>query len=396
MKHSKHLSGSLLISAIVATLFTGCNEVDSPVAPSAEKNNEGNIISRSGTAPTYQFSSKTKIYNVRFTYEDGWETPDYYSSNPSYRLLGELNGDNRPDIIAIPMYQGSILQVHAGLNRTWQTSVRFQDNAHYGRVGRGRNFAAGELWGWCAADFSGDGRDELAAFSDDYNATALMRLDGECLIGNNTFGNSAGSPWVNGTHLMTTGDVNGDGKADLVAFGNGGVHVALKTSASRWSFQPSILGIRNFAIDAGGWHLDRHPRVMADVNGDGKDDIVGLGGRGVLVSLSNGDGTFGNQYCATYNISEQHDNFEHFTAGDVNGDGRDDVVAFGHGGVWVALANSSNGFDNAIYAIDDYDSYEGGWNSERHLRFVKDMNGDGKADIVGIGQGAVFVSLSKF
>ena len=37
---------------------------------------------------------------------------------------------------------------------------------------------------------------------------------------------------------------------------------------------------------AGKWSVERHPRFIADVNGDGRDDIVAFGGEGVFVALS--------------------------------------------------------------------------------------------------------------
>jgi hypothetical protein len=43
--------------------------------------------------------------------------------------------------------------------------------------------------------------------------------------------------------------------------------------------------VSNFGAVAGGWRIDRHPRLTADVNGDGRADIVGFGNAGVWVSL---------------------------------------------------------------------------------------------------------------
>ncbi|MTJ46694.1 VCBS repeat-containing protein [Dolichospermum sp. UHCC 0259] len=54
-------------------------------------------------------------------------------------------------------------------------------------------------------------------------------------------------------------------------------------------------GGAGFTKNNGGWTTsDDYPRMLADVNGDGKADIVGFGGSSVLVSLSNGNGTFQN------------------------------------------------------------------------------------------------------
>jgi hypothetical protein len=43
------------------------------------------------------------------------------------------------------------------------------------------------------------------------------------------------------------------------------------------------LVIANFGFDAGGWRVPRHPRTVADVTGEGSADIVGFGAGGVWV-----------------------------------------------------------------------------------------------------------------
>ena len=52
------------------------------------------------------------------------------------------------------------------------------------------------------------------------------------------------------------------------------------------AFSNPNLVVANFGYSAGNWRVDKHPRMMADVNGDGKADIVGFGDNGVLVSLA--------------------------------------------------------------------------------------------------------------
>jgi hypothetical protein len=61
--------------------------------------------------------------------------------------------------------------------------------------------------------------------------------------------------------------------------------VSLSTStATTPSFQVPQLDVKNFGRIAGGWRVDQHPRMMADVDYDGNAEIVGFGNAGTWVS----------------------------------------------------------------------------------------------------------------
>ena len=106
-----------------------------------------------------------------------------------------------------------------------------------------------------------------------------------------------------------------------------------------------------FTIGDGGWtNQNSYPRYLADVNGDGKADIVGFAHQGVYVALANGNGTFASEqlaYRGTFTIGDggwtNQDSYPRYLA-DVNGDGKADIVGFAHQGVYVALANGNGLF----------------------------------------------------
>ena len=56
------------------------------------------------------------------------------------------------------------------------------------------------------------------------------------------------------------------------------------------TFQPAHSGCR-LRCDSG-WRADLHPRFVVDLTGDGKADIVGFGDDGVWTAIGTGDGTF--------------------------------------------------------------------------------------------------------
>jgi hypothetical protein len=141
-------------------------------------------------------------------------------------------------------------------------------------------------------------------------------------------------------HPRFLADVTGDGRADVVGFGNAGVYIA--RSKGDGTFQPVQRVIDNFGYNAGGWRVEKHPRFLADVTGDGRADVVGFGNAGVYIALSNGDGTF----------------------------------------------------QPVRRVIDNFGAEAGGWQVERHPRFLADITGDGRADIIGFGNRGVYITTN--
>ncbi|MEV0729361.1 N-acetylmuramoyl-L-alanine amidase [Polymorphospora sp. NPDC050346] len=224
--------------------------------------------------------------------------------------------------------------------------------------------------GGSPTDFTGDGRDDIVTFThgslaDVYVSTSTgSGFAGTSVKWNDFFGLSG--------ETTLTGDFNGDGRDDIVTFTHGtlaDVHVALSTGAA-------------FA-GATKWHDWFAPggevAAVGDFNGDGRDDIATFT-RGttndVYVALSNGSAFIGTE-------QKWHDFFglngEFPAVGDVNGDGRDDIIVFTQGpntlaDVYVALSNGSGFGASAKW----HDLFAVGNEQPR----IGDINGDGRDDIV--------------
>jgi len=69
-----------------------------------------------------------------------------------------------------------------------------------------------------------------------------------------------------------------------------GVYVSLNKGDG--TFKEPKLVLNKFGYEAGEWRVDKHPRFLSDLTGDGKADIAAFGDPGVYVSLNKGDGTF--------------------------------------------------------------------------------------------------------
>jgi hypothetical protein len=259
------------------------------------------------------------------------------------------------------------------------------------------DFGASQTWSAAKhvrtlADVNGDGRKDVVGFGDAGVYLALSqgnRFEQPARFVINDLG--ADHAWSVTKHVRTLADINADGRADIVAFGDQGVWTALSNGTS---FDAPRYVRAAFGYNQG-WRTEKHVRMLADVNHDNRQDIVGFGEDGVYVSLATGAGNFGPAALAVadFGYAKGWDPKLHTrTAADVNGDGRADVVAFGYHGVWTALATESGSFDAPELVLAQYGSNAGGWNASYHVRTLHDVDNDGDADIIGFGGHGAYLS----
>jgi hypothetical protein len=308
------------------------------------------------------------------------------------RLLGDVNGDGRADIVGFGNAGAFVsLGQASGLFANPVLAV-----ANFGYDAGGWRV---DLHPRLLGDVNGDGRADIVGFGNAGAFVSLGQANGlfaSPVLGVANFGAVAGG-WRVGIHPRLLGDVNGDGRADIVGFGNAGAYVSLGQANGR--FANPVLGVANFGAVAGGWRVDRHPRLLGDVNGDGRDDIVGFGNAGAYVSLGQANGRFANPVLAVntfgYNSGGWQVDRHPRLLGDVNGDGRADIVGFGNAGAYVALGQVNGRFANPVLGVANFGYDAGGWRVDRHPRLIGDVNGEGRADIVGFGNAGTYVSLGQ-
>jgi len=189
-------------------------------------------------------------------------------------------------------------------------------------------------------------------------------------------------------------DLTGNHAADFLGFGYDGVWVSLNDGSG--NFSPPNVGINDFCI-ATGWSVEKHPRFVANLTESGYPDIIGFGDAGVYVARGNGDGTFLPVEFVLANFGYDQawrvENHPRFVV-DLNGNGKADIIGFGDAGVWTAMNKGDGTFYPAQYIIADFGVNQG-WHVERHPRYLVDLDGDGKPDIIGFGDEGVYVAMNK-
>ena len=205
-------------------------------------------------------------------------------------------------------------------------------------------------------DVNGDGKADIIEVNYAKNAISLQSKYGITLT---RFDYTTGSSPCS----LTSADVNGDGKADLIVANSNSDKLSVFINRGNGTFNAKV----DYATG-----LSPHSVTSADVNGDGKADlIVANAASDTLSVLTNkGNGTFNakDDYAtgdAPYSV----------TAADVNGDGNADLIAANSAGNTISvLINNGNGTfaDKADYATG----------SSPSSVVSADVNGDGKADLV--------------
>ena len=289
-------------------------------------------------------------------------------------LTGDLNGDGRTDLI-------------------WNATTA-SANATYVGLSNGDgtfnllpNAQTWPISGWSAfktltGDLNGDGRTDLIwnATTASANATYIGLSKGDGTF--NLLPNAQTWPISGWSAFKTlTGDLNGDGRTDLIWNANtasaNATYVGLSNGDGTFNLLPNA---QTWPIS--GWSAFK--TLTGDLNGDGRTDLIWnattVSGNTSYIGLSNGDGTLNLlPNFQTWPIAGWS-TFNTFT-GDFNGDGLTDLL-------WNVLSNTANTFyvglsngDGTLKLITQFQTWGiPGWVGYQTL--TGELNGDGMLDLI--------------
>lgn len=298
-------------------------------------------------------------WTTRYAAGTGWNTVDTL-------LLGDMTGDGHADIVARdPNSDNGDLWIYPN------------DGAAAGTDPFTSRFAAGTGWDLATAlmlgDVNGDGHPDVVV-RDGSGALWIYPNDGATTVNPYVSRYAAGTGW-NGANVMLLGDVTGDGHPDIVTRDDAGNALVYPhsgvTTGDPWTIAPTSAG--------SGWNF-ANAFLLGDINGDGKADLLARVAGGQL-SLYPNNGT-ATPWTASISAGIGWDAMNQFLLGDVNGDHRSDLLArdpsVSGGMLWLYPNSGATGVDPWTVPRIEVGV---GWNLATAMA-LGDITGDGNPDIL--------------
>jgi hypothetical protein len=303
-----------------------------------------------------------------------FQPPVIYSSGgrvPESVVVADVNGDGKPDLVAADACGSTTCASGVVGVLLGNGDGTFQAAVSYGSGGI-------EAVSVAVADVNGDGRLDIVVANESNNMLGVLLGNGD-----GTFQPAVayGSGSQSFTYFLVIADVNGDGKPDLVVADECTDHPTCNSGAvgvlvgnGDGTFQAAVI----YPSGGVGSLSGARSVAVADVNGDGRPDVLVAnyfsGTVGVL--LGNGDGTF--QAPVDYNVGFTP--VRSVAIADVNGDGKADLLVGGdvgtvqHGEVGYLLGNGDGNFQPVV-------TFGSGGNAAISIALA-DVNGDGQPDLL--------------
>jgi len=292
------------------------------------------------------------------------------TDGPNSVALGDVNGDGRLDLVSANR-----------LGETLTVFLQGEDGGFADPFALGDSSATLAPVSVALGDVDGDGRlDIVSANYDSDNLTVFLQEERGGFAAPLCLGDSF---VTDAPYSVALGDMNGDGRLDLVSANVGSDTLTIFTQEEDGSFaKPQSLG-DSAVTDASS------SVALGDVNRDGHLDVVSANifSDTLTIFLQEEDGGFAEPL--SLGDSSVTDGSSVVALGDVDVDGRLDLVSAnnGNGTLTVFLQEEGGGFTEPL---DVGDSSVTGFSSSVALG---DLNGDGRLTLVSANSGSAALTI---
>jgi hypothetical protein len=300
-------------------------------------------------------------------------------TSPYSVAAADVNGDHNPDLLVANQLENSISVL---LNTTAAGAATPSFAAQ-------QLFPAAGVRMVIAADINLDGRSDIVTANAGVSALSVLR---------NTTAPGASvasfAPPLNfatglGPFFVTASDVNGDGRPDLIAanISDATISVLLNTTPPGGSI---ITFTPQFAFTAG---LNPRTVTTADINGDGRMDLIVANNGDSTISVrlnTTPPGAFTASFAAQQTFAAGAHPYSNRVA-DIDGDGRPDIIVANQSGSTISILFNTTvpGATAASFAAQQMFTT----GNLPYSVEVADLNGDGQDDLVTPNMGGDSVSV---